>query len=218
MTITTGGAAGAAAASPMLTALLNMLTPLLMAAGLTDPAARQAIVAAMAGYAADGETQLLVASQIVGYSLSGLDTLRVSADIAVPELLIALRGTAARMASSAARAERSLAVQQRATSPPTDLPETACAEPDESAVLAALAATTAQVQAAQAAAVQPSRPDPGPAPGAPTAPPPNRPSARPCRPLRLRRDRMLRPKRWKRSPHDLLRKRREIRKRTGSTS
>src|SRR5690349_18581068 len=98
------------AARPMQTVLLNMLTPLLMAGGLSDPeAARRTIAAAVARYAAHDEAEWLTAAQIIGYAVSGLDSLRIAAGMTAPDTLIALRDNAARLAASAARAERSLA-------------------------------------------------------------------------------------------------------------
>src|SRR4051794_6610775 len=144
----------ASADAPMLTALLNLLAPLLVASGLTDAAARQALATTFTRFAAHDEIQWLSASQIVGYTLSGLDTLRASAGISAPDHVIALRGTAARMAGSAARAERSLAVQQRAIPPPHEPPEYDTGGADnEHAILAVMAATASQVRAAQAAVV-----------------------------------------------------------------
>jgi hypothetical protein len=141
-----------ASAAPMLTVLLNLLTPLLAAGGLTDPAlARRAAADALSDYRARAEGQLLSAAQLLGYGVAGLDLLQIAARSAAPLVEQAgLRNAAARLAVMSARAGRVLAMQQGEAACSASAAREAAFEvqdvAEETAALAELQATTERLR------------------------------------------------------------------------
>ena len=108
--------------NPLLGFVLNLLTPFLIAGGLTDPAlARQAAEQAIAEA---GNHQLLTTTQIVAFALTALDNLRLS----LPEDLslsmkLKLRGNANALNRASQKATATLQTQRHDT--PETSPETA---------------------------------------------------------------------------------------------
>ncbi len=134
--------------------IVSMIAPLLMAGGLTDislatAAARQAIDA----YRTRGEPELLSAAQIVGFSVTSLDSLRLSAGPAASvNQKLRLRGNANGLSRSCQRANAMLA-QQRGD-PAYDPPANTEPDPNEALrqaeLLDALAETTGLIARAAA--------------------------------------------------------------------
>ena len=77
--------------------ILTILTPLLIAGGLTDPAlARLTAQEAITAYTAANAEELMTIAQITGLAITALDNLRLSADAALSvSLKLKLRGNAA---------------------------------------------------------------------------------------------------------------------------
>jgi len=143
--------------APMRMVLLNLLTPLLAAGGLTEPAlARRAAADVLADCRAQGEVQLLSAAQLVGYGVAGLDLLQIGACSAAPlDEQVRLRNAASRLGLMSARAARTLETRQReagaaisAEFAPHDVAE-------ETAALADLAATTQRLREVREAGEHP---------------------------------------------------------------
>ena len=108
---------------PLLQVVLSLLTPLLMAGGITDTdlarrAARQAIAACNGG-----QGQLVTIAQIVGFAFASLDNLRLSA---APDLSLSmklkLRGNANALNRSTQRSTAALETHQPNTGHPDPSP------------------------------------------------------------------------------------------------
>ncbi len=142
----------------MMGVILTLIGPLLMAGGLTDPdmvrlAARQAIDK----YRIGGQADLLAVSQLVGFGLSALDSLRLAAGDVQEGMKIRLRGNANGLNRSWHRTNAVL-VQQR-QDPDRDFgaaPDWAAIQSDadeaagQAELMAALEETSSRVQAAKA--------------------------------------------------------------------
>jgi hypothetical protein len=124
--------------TPFQAVILSFLAPILAAGTAT---ARLAIEA----YKPTGEDQFLTIAQIVGFGLTGLDTLRLSMpeDLS-PTLKLKLRGNANALSKSARLASFTLNDQRRAAEPPA--PEQ---DDDAPQILAALETVRAEVKAAR---------------------------------------------------------------------
>jgi hypothetical protein len=103
--------------NPLLGFVLNLLTPFLIAGGLTDPAlARQAAEQAITEA---GNHQLLTTTQIVAFALASLDNLRLSLprDLSL-SMKLKLRSNANALNRASQKATATLQTQRR------DMPET----------------------------------------------------------------------------------------------
>ncbi len=140
---------------PMQTVLLNLLTPLLSAGGLTEPAlARHAAADTLADCRAQGEVQLLSAAQLVGYGVAGLDLLQIGArSAAPPDEQVRLRNAASRLGLMSARAARTLETRQREAGTATAAEFAPHDVAEEAAALADLAATTQRLREVREAPV-----------------------------------------------------------------
>jgi hypothetical protein len=132
--------------------VLNLLTPFLIAGGITDPAlARQAAEQAIAEA---GNHQLLTTTQIVAFTLTALDNLRLSLprDLSL-SMKLKLRSNANALNRASQKATATLQTQPRDPCAP---------EPDPAEILASL--ETAKTALRQAQTVPPTQPTNKPAP------------------------------------------------------
>ena len=137
----------------MLGIIIDLVTPLLMTAGLTDIslariAARQAIEA----YRAQAEPELVSAAQIFGFGICSLDSLRLSArNGASINQKLRLRGNANGLSRSSQRANTTLTHQRQdaAADPATAEPDPIAAR-EQAELINALAETTGFLARARA--------------------------------------------------------------------
>lgn len=122
---------------PLLQVILSLLTPLLMAGGITDTGlARQAALQAIAA-CNGGDGSLVTIAQIVGFAIAALDNLRLSAD---PDLSLSmklrLRGNANALHGSGQRSTAALASQQPNLEDPNPIAPAAIEPPAPEAIAA----------------------------------------------------------------------------------
>ncbi|WP_158932985.1 hypothetical protein [Acidisphaera sp. S103] len=121
--------------NPLLGFVLNLLTPFLIAGGLTDPAlARQAAEQAVAAYQEAGNRQLLTIAQITAFALAALDNLRLSLpqDLSL-SMKLKLRSNANALNRASQTATATLETQRRDAPEPAEIPaslETAKTPPE----------------------------------------------------------------------------------------
>jgi hypothetical protein len=124
--------------------IITLLTPFLIAGGLTDPAlARQTAQETIAAYKVAAPDQLLSVAQIVTFALAAIDNLRLS----LPETLslsmkLKLRGNANALNRAAQKAAAALEAQRRDA--PAMLPAPEVKKPQTPAGASTPAATQSQ--------------------------------------------------------------------------
>lgn len=110
--------------NPLLGFVLNMLTPFLIAGGLTDPAlARQTAEQTVAAYQEAGNRQLLTIAQITAFALAALDNLRLSLpqDLSL-SMKLKLRSNANALNRVSQTAAATLETQRRDAPEPAEIP------------------------------------------------------------------------------------------------
>jgi hypothetical protein len=133
-------------ADHLLEVLLGILTPILMTGGVTDPGlARLAAQEAIAAGRTDAQASLMTIAQTVGFAITSLDNLRLSASSEVSlSMKLKLRGNANALSRSAHRA--STAESYPITADPEDATQAEDDGPAREAALATLEQAKAAVQ------------------------------------------------------------------------